>query len=157
MDFGALVSTTFDKVDKDVYPLIECLWFQTQGKNEIQEKKTKKNSLKNSYHCLVFLHKDHKHYWSSHKKHYEPFLIAPTDTDNRKSIQDYFTATYGLEVSVRPSFGNGKLIPGLGSFNPGIEGTVKLFHAQIQTGTISLPEYSKQIKEDWMTKNIEIL
>ena len=46
MDFGALVSTTFDKVDKDVYPLIECLWFQTQGKNEIQEKKTKKNSLR---------------------------------------------------------------------------------------------------------------
>lgn len=144
MDFGALVSTTFDKVDKDVYPLIECLWFQTQGKNEIQEKKTKKNSLKNSYHCLVFLHENHKHYWSSHKKHYEPFLIEPTDRDNRRSIQDYFSATYELEVSVRPSFGNGQY----GDLE------VQFFHAQIQTGTISLLKYSKQEKEEWSHNNL---
>ncbi len=104
----------------------------------------KRKNTKERQHCLVFLHKDHKRYWSSHKNHYEPFLIAPTDTDNRKSIQDYFTATYGLEVSVRPSFGNGQC----GDLK------VQFFHAQIQTGIISLTEYSKQTKEEWFEKNI---
>jgi hypothetical protein len=111
MDFGALVSATFDKVDKDVYPLPECLWFQTEGKDERQDKNPKKqNSLKDSYYCLVFLHENHKRYWSSHKKYYEPFLIQPIEKDDRKTIQDYFSATYNLEVSVRPSFGDGILI-----------------------------------------------
>lgn len=104
MDFGALVSTTFDKVDKAVYPLPECEWFQTEGKQEIKKTRPKKQSLKNNYSCLVFLHENHKKYWSSHQKDYEPFLILPTNKDDRASIQDYFSATYGLEVSVRPSF-----------------------------------------------------
>ena len=30
MDFGALVSTTFDKLDKTQYPLQDCLWFQSE-------------------------------------------------------------------------------------------------------------------------------
>lgn len=30
MDFGALVSTSFDKVNKDTYPLKDCLWFQSE-------------------------------------------------------------------------------------------------------------------------------
>lgn len=110
MDFGALISTTFDKVDKDVYPLRECLWFQTEGKEEIIEKQPKKRSPKNTYYCLVFLHENHKKYWSSHRKYYEPFLIEPIGKDDRKTVQDYFSATYDLEVSVRPSFGSGVLI-----------------------------------------------
>jgi len=116
MDFGALVSTTFDKVDTDVYPLSGCLWFQTEGKEEIKEKVTVMDSRPRlreddargndgtKYFCLVFLHENHKKYWSSHKKNYEPFLIEPIGKDDRKTVQDYFSATYGLEVSVRPSF-----------------------------------------------------
>lgn len=30
MDFGALVSTTWDKLDKENYPLRDCQWFQTE-------------------------------------------------------------------------------------------------------------------------------
>jgi len=104
MDFGALISTTFDKVDKNLYPLPECMWFQTEGKEEIQEKKIKKQRPKNTYCCLIFLHENHTKYWSSHQKYYEPFLIEPIGKDDRKTIQDYFSTTYALEVSVRPSF-----------------------------------------------------
>ncbi len=30
MDFGALVSTSWDKLDKENYPLRDCRWFQTE-------------------------------------------------------------------------------------------------------------------------------
>lgn len=30
MDFGALVSTTWDKLNKENYPLRDCRWFQTE-------------------------------------------------------------------------------------------------------------------------------
>lgn len=30
MDFGALVSTSWDKLDKENYPLRDCVWFQTE-------------------------------------------------------------------------------------------------------------------------------
>ncbi len=46
MDFGALMSTTFDKVDKDTYPLQECLWFTTEGRQEPVKKKIIRRSEK---------------------------------------------------------------------------------------------------------------
>jgi adenine-specific DNA glycosylase len=30
MDFGALVSTSWDKLDKENYPIRDCRWFQTE-------------------------------------------------------------------------------------------------------------------------------
>lgn len=144
MDFWALISTTFDKVDKHIYPLPECMWFQTEGKEEIYEKKVRKQKLKNTYSCLVFLHENHTKYWSSHQKYYEPFLIEAIGKDDRKSIQDYFSATYDLEVSVRPSFWNAQY----GDLH------TKLFHAQIQTWNISFPTFPKEEKKRWEIKNI---
>ena len=122
MDFGALISTSWEKLDKENYPLRECLWFQTEG--EI-EKKSKDSTSRSQAHLagmtgnlppekggtgglrgklLVFLHESHKSYWSSLSSSYEPFLIEPTGSDDRRTVQDYFSATFGLEVSVRPSF-----------------------------------------------------
>ena len=46
MDFGALVSTSIDKVDKNTYPLQECLWFTTEGSNEPVKKKVIRRSEK---------------------------------------------------------------------------------------------------------------
>jgi hypothetical protein len=71
---------------------------------EVKKLKTKNLKLKTRHACLVFLHEAHKSYWSSAKNHYEPFLIDPTNKDDRRTVQDYFSATFGLEVSVRPSF-----------------------------------------------------
>ncbi len=142
MDFWALISTNYEWLDKKKYPLVECEWFQTKGKKEIKESKERKQSLKNTYSCLVFLHENHKKYWSSLTEYYEPFLITPTSKDDRTSIQDYFSATYNLETSVRPSFGNALY----GDLH------VKLFHAQIQTGDIALPEFPKEKKEDWIQR-----
>jgi hypothetical protein len=103
MDFGALVSTTFDKVDKASYPLQDCLWFRTGGTLEPIKKKVIRRSEK-SAKLIVFLHEAHKSYWSSSSHHFEPFLIEPTSSDDRRTVQDYFSATFELEVSVRPSF-----------------------------------------------------
>lgn len=83
------------------------MWFETDGAMEQKQKTTQRTpkSKKDIYYCLVFLHESHTKYWSSKKDIYEPFLIEMREKDERKSIQDYFSAVYGLEVSVRPSFG----------------------------------------------------
>jgi A/G-specific adenine glycosylase len=142
MDFWALVSTTFDKIDRENYPLRDCLWFTTEGKKEIVKRSTFNVQRLTKYTCLVFLHEAHKVYWSSISSHFEPFLIEPTSKDDRRTVQDYFSATFDLEVSVRPSFWSGKFewIP------------VKLFHAQIQTGKPKFKTFSKSEKEEWMEK-----
>ena len=143
MDFWALVSTTFDKIERENYPLKECLWFTTEGKNEPIKKKVVRRSEKWAK-LVVFLHETHKVYWSSISSHFEPFLIEPTSKDDRRTVQDYFSATFDLEVSVRPSFWSGifEWIP------------VKLFHAQIQTGTPKFKTFSKREKEEWVGNSI---
>ncbi len=143
MDFGALVSTTFDKVDRASYPLQDCLWFTTQGTLEPIKKKVIRRSEKWAK-LVVFLHEAHKSYWGSSSHHFEPFLIEPTSSDDRRTVQDYFSATFGLEVSVRPSFWSGTFdnMP------------VRLFHAQIQTGSLKQKTFSKKEKDDWIGKNI---
>jgi hypothetical protein len=45
MDFGATY-TTFEKMDRLSYPLLECVWFETRGKRETVEKKIPKRSKK---------------------------------------------------------------------------------------------------------------
>ena len=145
MDFGALMSTTFDKVDKDTYPLRECQWFTTEGRQEPIKKKIIRRSEKWAK-LVVFVHEGHRVYWSSISSHFEPFLIEPTSKDDRRTVQDYFAATFGLEVSVRPSFWNG-----IFEWMP-----VKLFHAQIQTGLLTQKTFSKKEKEEWIRKNINL-
>lgn len=144
MDFGALVSTTWDKLDKENYPLRDCRWFQTEWREEPVKKKVMKKSEKWAK-LVVFVHEAHKVYWSSLSSSYEPFLIEPTGSDDRRTVQDYFSATFGLEVSVRPSFWSGTF--------DGIP--VKLFHAQIQTGTLKQKTFSKSAKEEWTRENIK--
>ncbi len=143
MDFGALVSTSIDKVDKDNYPLRDCLWFTTGWAEEPIKKKVIRRSEKWAK-LVVFLHEAHKSYWSSISSRFEPFLIEPTSKDDRRTVQDYFSVTFGLEVSVRPSFWSG-----LFEWMP-----VKLFHAQIQTGVLKQKTFSKSEKALWQEKNI---
>lgn len=143
MDFGALMSTTYDKVDKESYPLKDCVWFTTEGIHEPVKKKVIHRSEKWAK-LVVFVHEGHKVYWSSTSSHFEPFLIEPTSKDDRRTVQDYFSATFGLEVSVRPSFWSGIFEWML----------VKLFHAQIQTGILKQKTFSKKEKEEWIGKNI---
>jgi len=143
MDFGALVSTTFDRVDKDNYPLKNCLWFTTEWAGEPVKKKVVRRSEKWAK-LVVFLHEAHKSYWSSISSRFEPFLIEPTSKDDRRTVQDYFSVTFGLEVSVRPSFWSG-----LFEWMP-----VKLFHAQIQTGVLKQKTFLKKEKEMWIEKCI---
>jgi hypothetical protein len=130
-------------MDRENYPLKDCLWFTTQWSREPIKKKTVKRSEKWAK-LVVFLHEAHKVYWSSLSSHFEPFLIEPTSSDDRRTVQDYFSATFGLEVSVRPSFWSG-IFEWM---------SVKLFHAQIQTGALKQKTFSKSEKEEWIHKNI---
>lgn len=143
MDFWALVSTSIDKINKRNYPLRDCLWFITEGIKEPLKKRVIQRSEKWAK-LVVFLHEAHKSYWSSLSNHFEPFLIEPTSSDDRRTVQDYFSATFSLEVSVRPSFWNG-----IFEWMP-----VKLFHAQIQTGTLKQKTFLKKDKDDWIGKKL---
>lgn len=149
MDFWAYTGNLSPENLKD-YPLKDCLWFQTKWTLEIKPFKLKHWRTQvlthKTYACLIFLHENHKKYWSSIRSHYEPFLIEPTEKDDRKSIQDYFSTTYELEVSVRPSF----WVAQYGNLD------AKLFHAQIQTGNTVLTEFSKEKKEDWLKRHLFI-
>ena len=118
--------------------------FQTEWREEPVKKKVMKKTEKWAK-LVVFLHESHKVYWSSLSSHYEPFLIEPTGSDDRRTVQDYFSAAFALEVSVRPSFWSGVY-----DWTP-----VKLFHAQIQTGVLKQKTFSKSEKEEWVEKNIK--
>lgn len=52
----------------------------------------------------VTLHENHKKYFSSVKKSYQPFSIPPSH-NTRAGIKIWFRERYGLEVSVRPPHG----------------------------------------------------
>lgn len=165
MDFGSTF-TTFDTTKKFEYPLKECKWFITEGGLE-QKKKIpnikvdkcrrgtnspfvcpkqtegargcKKTSTKHQKLC-VFLHKNHREYYSSTSKKFEPFIVSPKHVDDRHAIQSYFLEKYHLQISVRPSFGNAKYrwLP------------VKLFYAQIQTGKHTFYTFEKEEKNAWL-------
>ncbi len=140
MDFGAF---TAQKHPKDIlnYPLDDCIWFKTGWVMEKKQKHLQRTpkSKKHAHYCLVFLHENHSKYWSSKRATYEPFLIEMKEKDDRKSIQDYFSAVYGLEVSVRPSFG-------WAHYDSLV---TKLFHAQIQTGKPDFEVFERKDKKIW--------
>lgn len=163
MDLASRYNSITDLDDK--YPLPDDVWFLSEWKNEVRIKKIvhqisliqslprpdksvhsskegnwgKKKSQKPEVY-IVFLHENHKKYFSSHTDKYEPFLITAHLGNDRQSIQDYFFVTYGLEVSVRPRFW-------IAEFQGQVAG---LYHAQIQTGKHHFQEFGKGEKEGWI-------
>jgi len=80
------------------------------------------------------LHKDHKVYYSSDGKEYQPFMLSPTEDDIRHFVQSYFREKYHLELSVRPV--HDKYFEDNEPFI--------VCNAQIQKGQISFNEYRKE-------------
>lgn len=101
MDFGNLVCLPKPKCD--TCPLApQCVYFKTKGNLETRRPSKKLRGDKRiSSRAVVFLHKDHREYYSQNPKKYEPFLL-PLGISTREGIKKYFKDTYGLTLSVRP-------------------------------------------------------
>ena len=69
---------------------------------------------------LVYLHRDHKIYFSPNPDQHKPFRLGKHDGDHRAYIKDWFTKKYDLTLSVRPPFEK-------------TDSAVK-YHAQMQKG-----------------------
>jgi len=102
MDFGSLVCVKQPKCH-ECSLVSKCLYFKEQGKQEYTVK-IKKNSFPTKDAGVhVFLHKDHKEYYSKNKKTYAPFKLSQ-EHNSRDMIKKYFLEKYNLHVSVRPPY-----------------------------------------------------
>lgn len=78
-----------------------CTYYETDGrKEELKEKKTHVFPTREAS-VYLWLHKDHKEYYSTNKKEFQPFYLSPP-YNTREKIKEYFRKKYGLELAVRP-------------------------------------------------------
>jgi A/G-specific adenine glycosylase len=100
MDFGSLVCVKNPKCE--ICPLkARCVYFRERGAGELSEKKTGLPFPLQDARAWVFLHKDHKVYYSKGRSAYKPFEV-PKAQSTREGIKAYFLKKYGLTISVRP-------------------------------------------------------
>ncbi len=88
--------------------------------------------------AVVFLHENHKKYFSSVKKEYKPFVL-PSGYNTRAGIKKYFLEKYGLQLAVRPPHEK-KLIKGQ---------SMLFVNAQILLGTPSFSVFPKNVVEGY--------
>lgn len=63
--------------------------------------KDARETIARAVRAVVFLHENHKKYFSLNKKKYVPFVV-PEGVSSRDEIKKYFLEKYGLKLSVRP-------------------------------------------------------
>ncbi|MDD5084371.1 MAG: hypothetical protein PHT88_05600 [Candidatus Moranbacteria bacterium] len=116
MDFGSAICLSRPKCK--ICPLSKrCVYFSGEG---VREARSKQQRAHNSQQltvngermavtkvdwrraqAYVWLHKDHKLYYSLHPKKFEVFVL-PAEYNSRAGIKAYFKDTYALDLSVRP-------------------------------------------------------
>ncbi len=132
MDFGSAVC--MGKPKCGACPLaVKCRYRREKGKRELgMNPPAGGEKLKNwkESKVVVTLHENHKKYFSSTKKSYQPFLLPPSH-NTRAGIKGWFWEQYGLLVSVRPPHKREE-----------IDGIPTIFvNAQILSGTHSFAEF----------------
>ncbi len=101
MDFGSAICAARPKCGS--CPLQnKCCYFKEKGKQEQKEDKVKLKRKIIAEKAMVFLHENHRQYFSSNSKTYQPFLL-PKGYTTRAAIKEYFLKTYGLTLAVRPA------------------------------------------------------
>jgi A/G-specific adenine glycosylase len=100
---------------------------QTKKKNTIKQKTLKKTIV------FLWLHEEHRVYYSSQNTSFEPFIL-PQGVVSRATIKDYFREQYGLELAVRP--------PHKKAVKAGV--LMLCVNAQILLGTPSFTTFSKE-------------
>lgn len=149
MDFGSAICSSRPRCG--ICPLAsQCVYFKQKGRGEnknetsgvFQEKhvegavpteRRQPPAFWRDARVLLFLHENHKIYYSSRKRKFSPFIIPPSH-NTRAGIKEWFRAHYGLELSVRPPYK--KEIQ---------DGFPTLFiNAQVLSGTPSFPTFQKK-------------
>lgn len=134
MDFSSLIDKNeISQIDFTNYPLPESMFYKQKWKNEIKPIKTTQKFDKNQAQIIVFLHENHKIYYSSDFDEFKPFELWSSSLDHRHFIKDYFLEKFKLSLSVRPAF---KKVKKAGK-------TYFLYHAQIQAGKSEFWEFGR--------------
>lgn len=100
MDFGSAICTARPKCG--ICPLREkCAYFAEDGAREPRKEKERDKTDWRDARVFVFLHENHRKYYSSRKTKFVPFAIPPSH-NTRAGIKDWFRDRHGLELAVRP-------------------------------------------------------
>ena len=149
MDFGSSICTSRPKCAN--CPLSRrCLYFKTEGANEILLKKpllisdemqryegSNVRSWKNAQ-VFLWLHENHKRYFSAERDRFAVFILPPSH-NSRAGIKEYFRERYGLELSVRPP--HRKMVTG---------GVPTLFvNAQVLAGAPTFTVFAPAVVKDY--------
>ena len=144
MDFSSLLDLNEKNlINFEKYPLKNSVFFQELWEKEITIKKSKNIFDAKKAQIVVFLHENHKIYFSSDYDAFKPFYLDSTFENHREYIKNYFLKNFDLSVSVRPA-------------HKKFEKFWKIFfyfNAQIQTGKSQFAEFWKAEKDDWEQKN----
>lgn len=120
-----------------------CVYFAESGASEPVAVKEKSTFPTKEAQTILFLHENHKTYFSASKKSFEPFFL-PQPILTRAQIKSYFARTHNLNLSVRPPQWRG-----LWKGKP-----VQIVFAQILDGQHGFDQYSEEI---WQAQNKEDL
>lgn len=103
MDFANLVYTNRnpDIANSPLQP--HCVFCQTHGALEASTSNKKSSFPSKEAQTFLFLHSNHKDYFSSQKHSYSPFTL-PAPLNTRHRIKEYFERQYGLKLSIRPPY-----------------------------------------------------
>lgn len=140
MDFSSLIDINEKQnIQWSNYPLLDSLFFKNNWESESKlEKKSVKISKKDA-EILVFIHKDHKEYYSGNPDRFEAFQLWKTWDDHRTFIKNHFKKNFNLSLSVRPPYK--KIASNKWNYF--------FYHAQIQAWDHEFGIFSKKEKLDW--------
>ena len=105
MDFGSALCAARPKCGSCLLQS-RCVYYREKGMRESRIKnresriKKQKNIWRNA-DAHIFLHENHKVYYSAAAKVFKPFVL-PRGYNTRAGIKKYFQTKYGLALSVRP-------------------------------------------------------
>ena len=140
MDFASNIDIN-DKINIswNQYPLKKSKFYTEKGLTEIKIDKVRHKIDKKNAEIIVFIHEDHKEYYSLNPDTIEPFLLGKSSEDHRHFIKDFFKNNFKLSLSVRPAYKKISLK----------KWDYFFYHAQIQTWEHEFWIFSKKDKNHW--------
>lgn len=142
MDFGSSVCVARPKCG--ICPLSSrCRYFREGGRGEVRAVRPQPAFPLAEAQALVFLHENHRRYFSAAKTRFTPFLVPKTHAD-RAGIKSWFRERYGLDLSVRP--------PHRTLFVR--KKPTLLVNAQILLGTPAFPVFSKKEAREYTEREL---
>lgn len=146
MDFASIIDINEkDNIDWQSYILTDSRFFIEKWISEKKVEKIKHKIDKKDAEIVVFIHENHKEYFSAHEDILEPFFLWKNSEDHRHFIKNYFKNNFNLSLSVRPAY---KKIS-MRKWN------YFFYHAQIQTWNHEFGIFSKKEKSDWEKRFLE--